>query len=72
MMRSASVRWNGRVASPSSPVWCPEAQTLPIFYYPDMSEFRALLEKVSGEGRYCSQSDSQGNMPYNGKPANGR
>ncbi|WP_429161909.1 methyl-accepting chemotaxis protein [Aeromonas media] len=37
-------------------------------YYLDMSEFKALLEKVSGEGRYFSLSDSQGQVLYSSKP----
>ncbi|MNQ63632.1 Methyl-accepting chemotaxis protein PctB [compost metagenome] len=37
-------------------------------YYLDMSEFKALLAKVSGEGRYFSLSDSQGQVLYSSKP----
>ncbi|WP_349920190.1 methyl-accepting chemotaxis protein [Aeromonas veronii] len=37
-------------------------------YYLDMSEFKHLLEKVSGEGRYFSLTDSQGNVLLDGKP----
>ncbi|MGY3858610.1 methyl-accepting chemotaxis protein [Aeromonas intestinalis] len=37
-------------------------------YYLDMSEFKHLLEKVSGEGRYFSLTDSQGNVLHDGKP----
>ena len=37
-------------------------------YYLDMSEFKALLAKVSGEGRYFSLADSQGQVLYSSKP----
>ena len=37
-------------------------------YYLDMSEFKALLEQVSGEGRYFSLTDSQGHVLHDGKP----
>ncbi|HDX8442762.1 methyl-accepting chemotaxis protein [Aeromonas hydrophila] len=37
-------------------------------YYLDMSEFKNLLEKVSGEGRYFSLTDGQGNVLYSSKP----
>ncbi|MBP0603599.1 methyl-accepting chemotaxis protein [Aeromonas sanarellii] len=37
-------------------------------YYLDMSEFKTLLEKVSGEGRYFSLTDSQGRELYSSKP----
>ncbi|ASI21767.1 TPA: methyl-accepting chemotaxis protein [Aeromonas salmonicida] len=37
-------------------------------YYLDMSEFKRLLEKVSGEGRYFSLADGQGNVLYSSKP----
>ncbi|WP_323945439.1 methyl-accepting chemotaxis protein [Aeromonas hydrophila] len=37
-------------------------------YYLDMSEFKNLLEKVSGEGRYFSLADGQGNVLYSSKP----
>ncbi|MFM5033615.1 MULTISPECIES: methyl-accepting chemotaxis protein [Aeromonas] len=37
-------------------------------YYLNMSEFKALLAKVSGEGRYFSLSDSQGQVLYSSKP----
>ncbi|KTA93207.1 chemotaxis protein [Aeromonas salmonicida subsp. smithia] len=37
-------------------------------YYLDMSEFKRLLEKVSGEGRYFSLADAQGNVLYSSKP----
>lgn len=37
-------------------------------YYLDMSEFKQLLERVSGEGRYFSLSDSKGNVLYSSKP----
>ncbi|MGY3944427.1 methyl-accepting chemotaxis protein [Aeromonas tecta] len=37
-------------------------------YYLDMSEFKTLLEKVSGEGRYFSLTDSQGKVLYSSKP----
>ncbi|WP_310597529.1 methyl-accepting chemotaxis protein [Aeromonas aquatica] len=37
-------------------------------YYLDMSEFKQLLERVSGEGRYFSLSDSQGKVLYSSKP----
>ncbi|MCE9955244.1 methyl-accepting chemotaxis protein [Aeromonas rivipollensis] len=37
-------------------------------YYLDMSEFKALLAKVSGEGRYFSLVDSQGQVLYSSKP----
>ncbi|KOG95081.1 chemotaxis protein [Aeromonas caviae] len=37
-------------------------------YYLDMSEFKTLLTKVSGEGRYFSLTDSQGQVLYSSKP----
>ena len=37
-------------------------------YYLDMSEFKQLLAKVSGEGRYFSLADSQGKVLYDSKP----
>ncbi|WP_303806597.1 methyl-accepting chemotaxis protein [Aeromonas rivipollensis] len=37
-------------------------------YYLDMSEFKALLAKVSGEGRYFSLADSQDQVLYSSKP----
>ncbi|WP_338889833.1 methyl-accepting chemotaxis protein [Aeromonas rivipollensis] len=37
-------------------------------YYLDMSEFKELLAKVSGEGRYFSLADSQGQVLYSSKP----
>ncbi|MGL5815298.1 MAG: methyl-accepting chemotaxis protein [Aeromonas sp.] len=37
-------------------------------YYLDMSEFKTLLEQVSGEGRYFSLTDSQGHVLHDGKP----
>ena len=37
-------------------------------YYLDMSEFKGLLAKVSGEGRYFSLVDSQGQVLYSSKP----
>lgn len=37
-------------------------------YYLDMSEFKSLLEKMSGDGRYFSLADSQGNNLYDSKP----
>ncbi|WP_439842570.1 methyl-accepting chemotaxis protein [Aeromonas taiwanensis] len=37
-------------------------------YYLDMSEFKTLLAKVSGEGRYFSLTDSQGQVLYSSKP----
>ena len=37
-------------------------------YYLDMSEFKELLAKVSGEGRYFSLADSQGKVLYDSKP----
>ncbi|AMQ41184.1 chemotaxis protein [Aeromonas veronii] len=37
-------------------------------YYLDMSEFKSLLEKMSGAGRYFSLADSQGNNLYDSKP----
>ncbi|MGY3902696.1 methyl-accepting chemotaxis protein [Aeromonas lusitana] len=37
-------------------------------YYLDMSEFKQLLERVSGEGRYFSLSDSKGKVLYSSKP----
>ncbi|MBL0599753.1 methyl-accepting chemotaxis protein [Aeromonas jandaei] len=37
-------------------------------YYLDMSEFKSLLEKMSGEGRYFSLADGQGNELYSSKP----
>ncbi|WP_336988920.1 methyl-accepting chemotaxis protein [Aeromonas hydrophila] len=37
-------------------------------YYLDMSEFKNLLEKVSGEGRYFSLADGQGHVLYSSKP----
>ncbi|HDX8345899.1 TPA: methyl-accepting chemotaxis protein [Aeromonas dhakensis] len=37
-------------------------------YYLDMSEFKNLLASVSGEGRYFSLADGQGNELYSSKP----
>ena len=37
-------------------------------YYLDMSEFKTLLTRVSGEGRYFSLTDSQGQVLYSSKP----
>ena len=37
-------------------------------YYLDMSEFKQLLAKVSGEGRYFSLADSRGKVLYDSKP----
>ncbi|MCS3457086.1 methyl-accepting chemotaxis protein [Aeromonas sp. BIGb0405] len=53
---------------PAISILVPRGDDSAYIYYLDMSEFSALLQKMSGEGRHFELADSQGQLLYSDKP----